>query len=315
MSQAARASADTNGATADPVAGVPVSIPATDGIPLTGSLFAPARPIATDSPIVIIAGGAAIPRRFYRHLAAYVAERGHVAVTFDVRDVGDSRSGPIARSKTLMRDWCLNDVAGVIAWAQAQHPQRPVHWLGHSMGGFATGLAHNGGTIARQLCVGTLSGYWGGMASPEKWRVVTMMGGFAPFVVATLGYMPGALLGGEDMPGPAFLEWRGWCMHPDFLFGDPDLPELARFAQFKAPIRFLQIADDPWGTPTNVASIAARFTGSVDKTIATVTAAVAGVGKIGHFGFFRPEMRRTWDEELGWLLGAPAQRQMSSVGA
>jgi predicted alpha/beta hydrolase len=104
-------------------------------------------------------------------------------------------------------------------------------------------------------------------------------------------------------------------MHPDFLFGDADLPELARFAEFKAPIRFLQIADDPWGTPTNVASIAARFTGSVDKTIARITPAAAGVSKIGHFGFFRPDMQRAWDEALGWLLGAPAQRQVSSVGA
>lgn len=318
MSQAARdiaAIADT-ATTATPAAGASLTIPATDGVPLAASLFAPARPIPVDSPLVVIGPGAAIPQRFYRHFAAYIAERGHLAVTFDVRDVGDSRSGPIADSKTLMRDWCLKDVAGVIAWARAQHGGRPLHWLGHSMGGFATGLAHNGQTIARQLCVGTLSGYWGGMASPEKWRVLSMMGGFAPFVVATRGYMPGRLLGGEDMPGAAFMEWRGWCMHPDFLFGDPDLPELTRFTEFNAPIRFLQIADDPWGTRTNVASIAARFTGSIDKTIATITPAMAGVHKIGHFGFFRPEMKGpAWDDALGWLLGAQAQRQTSNVGA
>jgi predicted alpha/beta hydrolase len=40
-----------------------------------------------------------------------------------------------------MRDWCILDVPGVLAWAAREHPGRPIHWVGHSMGGFATGLA------------------------------------------------------------------------------------------------------------------------------------------------------------------------------
>lgn len=291
------------GAAAEPGGGAAIRIPATDGVPLAASLFAPARPLAGDSPLVVIAGGAAVPRRFYRHIAAHVAARGHMALTFDVRDIGDSRTGPIAASPTRMRDWCLKDVAGVIEWAGAQHPERPIHWLGHSMGGFATGLAHNGGRIARQLCVATLTAYWGRMASPEKWRVLTLMGGFAPLVLATRGYMPGALLGGEDMPGPAFREWRAWCMQPDFLFADASLPERSRFAHFTAPIRFLQIGDDPWGTPGNVADMAARFSGSRDSSLVRITPAQAGVRRIGHFGFFRPELQGVlWDEALDWLL-------------
>ena len=75
-----------------------------------------------------------------------------------------------------MRDWCILDVPGVLAWAARTYPERPIHWVGHSMGGFATGLAHNNRLIARQLNVATLSGYWGRMAAPERYRVRLLMG-------------------------------------------------------------------------------------------------------------------------------------------
>ena len=72
-----------------------------------------------------------------------------------------------------MRDWCLLDVPGVLDWAARTYPDRPIHWVGHSMGGFATGLAHNNHLIARQLNVATLNGYWGRMAVPERYRVLS----------------------------------------------------------------------------------------------------------------------------------------------
>ncbi len=108
------------------------------------------------------------------------------------------------------------------------HLSRPaLHWIGHSLGGFATGLAHNNTRIARQLSVATLSGYWGRMSSPERYRVRFLMGSVAPIVVRLAGYFPGWLMGGEDMPGPAFLEWTRWCMEPEFIFGDPTLTEVS----------------------------------------------------------------------------------------
>jgi predicted alpha/beta hydrolase len=298
MAEAAR----SNGHAAVGEAAV-VSIPATDGVQLAAQVFSPGRDAGANEPLVVIAAGAAIPGRFYRHFAAYVAERGVPAVTFDVRDIGASKAGPVSSSRTRMRDWALKDIAGVIEWARATFPQRPLHWVGHSMGGFATGLAHNGHHVARQLSVATLNGYWGRMAGFERYRVLGMMGGFAPLVIATRGYMPGLLMGGEDMPGPAFLEWRGWCLDPDFLFGDASLPEKSNFHRFTAPNRFVQISDDVWGTPENVGGMAKRFTASADCHVVQVTPQIAGTSKIGHFGFFRPEMREAlWRPAVDWLL-------------
>jgi predicted alpha/beta hydrolase len=251
----------------------------------------------------VVAGGAGIPSRFYARFAAYLASRGRPALTFDYRDMGRSRTGTLAGSTTRMRDWCTLDVPGVLAWA-GEHAGQQVHWVGHSMGGFAPGLSSNNHLVARQLNIGTLSGYWRHMAAPERYRVRVLMGAVSPLIVRTFGYLPGVLMGGEDMPGPAFLEWRGWCMTPQFFFGDPSLAEVEHFAHFRAPVRFGQIEDDVWGTPAAVDAIAGRFTANTEKSIWRIRLADAGAAGIGHHGFFRGEFRDTlWCSAADWLDG------------
>lgn len=279
-----------------------ITVSAEDGRALAATVFEPAAGAAAVSPLIVIAPAAAVLRRYYGRFAGYLAERGHTVVTFDYRDIGGSRHGPLKGSTVRMRDWCLLDVPGVLAWAAEAYPGRPIHWVGHSMGGFATGLAHNNHLVARQLSVATLSGYWARLASPEKYRVRVMMGWVAPLALRVFGYMPGRWLGGEDMPAPAFLEWRRWCMTPGFLFDDATLPERGNFLLLRAPLRVAQIADDPWGTPAAVQHMTEHFAASTNRSIWRVTPEEAGVQKIGHFGFFRPDLRTTlWREAADWL--------------
>jgi predicted alpha/beta hydrolase len=285
-------------------AGEDIRIAAVDGRPLAATLFAPAAGAAAGAPITVIAGGTGIGRRYYARFAGWLAERGRLALTFDYRDTGGSRSGSLKGSQVRMRDWCVLDTPGIIAWAAREHSGRPLHWVGHSLGGFAVGLAHNNRLIARQLNIGTLSGYWRHMAVPERYRVRVLMGVVAPLVIRARGYFPGVLIGGEDMPGPAFLEWRRWCLSPGFLFDDPALPEAANFGHLRAPVRFGQVEDDPWGTPAAVEAIAARFAGSADRSFWRIRLADAGARRIGHHGFFRSELRETlWPAAAAWLDG------------
>ena len=282
--------------------GEDLSIPTEDGRLLAATLFAPPAGASPAAPLTVIAGGTGIARRYYARFAAWLAERGRPTLTFDYRDTGSSRFGPLKGSQVRMRDWGILDVPGVLAWGAREHAGRPLHWLGHSLGGFAVGLAHNNHLIARQLSIAALSGYWRNMAFPERYRVLLAMGGLGPLVVRVRGYFPGALLGGEDLPGPAFLEWRRWCMSPRFLFDDPALPEAANFASLRAPIRFAQVEDDTWATPAAVDAIAARFTGSADRSIWPIRLADSGARRIGHHGFFRSEHRDTlWPAALEWL--------------
>ena len=280
-----------------------LTIIASDGAELEATLFEPSRPAPADAPLIVIGGATGVPSRYYARFAAYLADLGHPVLTFDYRDIGLSRRGSLQGSPTRMRDWCATDTPAVIDWAIRSYPGRPLHWIGHSLGGFATGLAHNNTAIARQLSVATLSGYWRLMSSPERYRVRVLMGSVAPSVVRLAGYFPGWLMGGEDMPGPAFLEWTRWCMHPEFIFGDATLTETKYLAQFRAPIRFAQIEDDVWGTPAAVEHIASHFTANAERSIWSIRLADTGAKRIGHHGFFREQFRATlWPAAYAWLM-------------
>ena len=43
-----------------------------------------------------------------------------------------------------------------------------------------------------------------------------------------------------------------WCRRRDFFFGDPAVPEAARFADVRLPLLSVGIEDDQWGTPAAV---------------------------------------------------------------
>ena len=283
----------------------PFTLVADDGYGLAATEFCGPTP-AAGTPLTVIAPAAAVPARYYARFASYLAWRGGgPVVTFDYRGIGASAPKTLRGFPARMRDWCCLDAAGAIGWARQTHPERPLHWLGHSLGGFAPGLAHNNGAIARQLNIATLSGYWGRMRSPERYRVRFLMGSAAPPVVRLLGFFPGVLMGGENMPAPAFLEWTRWCMMPDFIFGDPTLSEVRHFATLKAPVRFAQIADDVWGTPAAVGHMASHFSANSERSIWRVSLAEAKAKRIGHLGFFRSAFRATlWPAAAAWLEGS-----------
>lgn len=282
-----------------------LAVAAEDGFQLGATLFESSATADVGEPLVIIGPAAAVPSRYYASFAGYLAERGRTVLTFDYRGIGKSRPPSLAGFDVRMRDWCILDVPGVLNWVSQRYPDRTIHWVGHSLGGFATGLAHNNQRIARQLNIATLSGYWRGMAAPERYRVLILMGFVAPLLVRALGYFPGRLMGGEDMPASAFLEWARWCRTPDFIFGDPTLTETRHFNHFTAPVRFAQIADDPWGTPTAVANMARHFTASAERSFWTIVPSDVAARKIGHLGFFRPEFRdKLWPAAEAWLTSA-----------
>src|SRR2546423_2934320 len=90
---------------------------ASDGYPLAATCF---EPVGGDArgrrTVVVVMAAAGVRRRHYRRFAAFLAERGIIAVTFDYRGIGDSTSGPAATKQMTMIDWGTRDAAGVIAW-------------------------------------------------------------------------------------------------------------------------------------------------------------------------------------------------------
>ncbi len=187
-------------------------------------------------------------------------------------------------------------------------PALPLAVVGHSFGGHGVGRAPNNGEIVRALLVASHAGYWRLFDMPESYRVYLLMRFVGVPTAKILGYMPGKLGIGEDVPRDVFLEWASWLMKPRYFFDDATLDALRNFAKYRGALRSIHITDDPWATAPAVDLLCSGFTGTAPERI-DIRPADIDATKIGHFGFFRPEHRdRLWRDAAEFLAASPPAR-------
>jgi predicted alpha/beta hydrolase len=257
-----------------------ISIPATDGYPLAATVY------PGGSSTVVIGSAAAVPRRFYRHLASFFQEWGATVISFDYRGIGESRPKSLRGFEAKFSDWGLLDLAGVLSWAKERNPAK-LFLMGHSAGGQVAALADY--PVDAMATVSSQSGYWRLQGGWQKLWVCLHMHFSFPLLSHLFGYMPWSRFGGaEDMPKGAALEWARWCRDPNYLHGDTHLP-LHLYQEFEAPILACSIADDDWGTAESVDAMMSHYP-NVQRWH------IQEERKIGHFGFFRPACRDLWPQ-------------------
>jgi predicted alpha/beta hydrolase len=285
-----------------------ITIPATDGYPLAATLFLPR---GAKRHAVLISSATATPRNIYRGFASYLAHRGCAVLTYDYRGVGGSRQRAVEgynRPKSLagfkadMADWAMLDVSATVSWMRDRYHTMPFGYVGHSFGGQVLGLLPNNTEVSRALLVTAQAGYWKLMTSPERYRVFGMLNLIGTPLTNVLGYAPAWAGIGEDLPKGVFLQWAKWVNSPRYLFDDKSLVALLHnFERYEGEMRALHFSDDPWATRPAVELLCKGYS-SAKSEILTVTPGDVGVGKIGHFGFFRPEHRDTlWRGAAEWL--------------
>ncbi|MEV0894589.1 alpha/beta fold hydrolase [Promicromonospora sp. MEB111] len=257
--------------------------------------------------VVAIAPAMAMPMRFYRHTAVWLAERGFAVLTFSYRGSEPELYGPLRDSTVTALDWYHDaEAAAAHARARADADGVPLTWVGHSFGGQSLGFLADVGV---DRCVMVTSGTgWRGKAaptirtwSPLLWRVI------APTATALVGYYPGRRLRIlDDLPGGVMRQWGRWCLHPDYLFSE--LPELRdRFAKVETPVAALWTADDELISPESIRYWSREFPGT-EVELVEMRAADHGLTRIGHSGFFRPKRAVLWEKVLlpRLALRAPA---------
>jgi len=287
-----------------------ITVPCADGYPLAATLFLP-RGIKRHA--VLINSATAVPRKIYRGFAGYLAHRGCAVLTYDYRGIGDSRQKAmegynqpksLVGFKASMSDWAALDITAAVTWMRERYLTLPLNYVGHSFGGQVLGLLSNNREVSRALLIAAQAGYWKLMASPERYRVYTMLNFVGIPLTRLLGYAPGWSGIGEDLPKEAFLQWARWVMSPHYLFDERDLAGLPNFSKYQGALRALCLSDDPWATRPAVEMLCSGFT-SIKPDILTVTPNDVGAATIGHFGFFRPEHRDTlWRGAAEWIQAA-----------
>jgi predicted alpha/beta hydrolase len=245
---------------------------------------------------VLVMPATGVPQSYYGKFAAYLAERGFMALTFDYRGIGRSLEGEVRRVKARMQDWALLDARAAFAFLGA----RKIHVVGHSFGGQALGLLPEPERIASALLVGSQSGYWknwplGGRA--WMWPAAHIA---LPGVARLHGYFPASRLGfGEDLPAGVALQWASWCRHPRYLVGALGVEDV--YSKVTLPIRAYAIADDPFAPLPAVEALRALYPNARWET-RRLAAREVGARRLGHFGFFRERFRDSlWREAADWL--------------
>jgi predicted alpha/beta hydrolase len=290
-----------------------IVLEATDGRRLGARLFSPiGEPRAT----VLIHGATATPQRYYASFASALADNGVRVITYDYRGIGESRDGSLASFEATMTDWAQKDAAA--ATEAALGFAEPLLIVGHSFGGQLLGLVDLPARVRGIVLVGAQLGYFGHWPRPRSlvygatWRAIV------PAAVATLGYVPGALGLGVDLPGGVALEWAKWCSSPRY-FLDHHEDASARLDAVDRPTLAYSFTDDEYAPRPAVDAFLATLPGRrvIHRRFAPRDVGARG---IGHFGFFRRGVApKLWEEtfdfldEVAWG-DAPSLRPRSECG-
>jgi len=285
-------------------------VPATDGYPLAATLWLPDSG-APPSRYVVVNAGAGIPARYYDRFAAWLADRGLPTLTYDYRGIAASAPASLKGFKVRVEEWGSKDCAAVLDSLSRRFPGAGAAVVGHSIGGFVTGLMPGGERIERLVLVGTHTGYWRDYARRVRLPMFLTWHLAMPVVVRALGYVPARRFGlPEDLPAGVARDWSArrkpdpwWNLRrPD---GTPDRARIdgviARFDAFRADTLVVSLADDPFATREATQRIAGLFRHCRIRE-RRIDPRAEGLPPVGHFGFFRVRMRDTLWPVVGDFL-------------
>lgn len=283
---------------------IEASIRTDDGFAVAARIYEPAgAPRAS----VVIHGATAVPQRYYRRFAAFLASRGARVSTYDYRGVGESRPMSLVDFPASMRDWAELDARAVIRFADQSSPGLPRLSVGHSFGGQLVGLIDEARAVDSALMVGAQLGYVAHWPVLERARLHAVWNLAIPTLSALYGYVPGRFGLSQDLPSGVAREWSRWCRSPNYLMDHVEGAR-ERFARFDRPVLFYSFTDDSFAPEAAVdALLGALDTARVSHR--RYAPSELGRKEVGHFGFFRAQAQsRLWNEAGEWLDAAVERR-------
>jgi predicted alpha/beta hydrolase len=281
-----------------------VRFPASDGFELSGTLHGDP---ATARGAVLIAPAMGVAQGYYAEFAQWFAAQGQLVLCFDYRGMGASRPPEHAQSlrgfEADIHTWARHDAAAALDWLRAQAPaERPLRWIGHSLGGQILGLLPNRGLVDRAVTVASGSGYWRENSPQLKRMVWWLWYVLVPVTLPLAGYFPGKRLKKVgDLPRGVMQQWRRWCLSPHYMMSEGGEALRRQYGELRAPILSLSFTDDEFMSGRNIESLHSFYSGA-PRTMHRFAPADIGVRRIGHFGFFRPQFQGTlWTRLTAWL--------------
>lgn len=272
------------------------------GVHIALRVFAPTGPGHGN---VVVASAMGVRQDFYTPFAQWLASQGWRVTTFDYRGMGDSKPntshGGLEGFVADLNDWA-NDYACVVDHAHAAMPTAPLYLLGHSLGAQLPGLLPNAHKVSGLINIAAGSGYWRDNAPQLKRGVLPFWYLIVPLATRLCGYFPGKRLGIiGNVPAGVMLQWRKWCLNPEYSVGAEGEAVRRSYAQVRFPMVALAMADDEMLTLRSVQSLLALYT-NAPHVLRSVEPAEVNLRRIGHFGMFKEEqLGRMWPQLQQYL--------------
>lgn len=260
------------------------------------------------SQMVIIASATGVVKEFYKHFAAYLYDNGLSVVTFDYGGIGRSKPISLRSFSTTAQRWATNDLETVITHIREEFPDIPLTLLGHSIGGQLIGLTPSSLLASGVILVGAQSGYYKFWPVPERWKMLLAWKVLFPVFHSALGYIPTHhFTPMEDLPGGMAMEWRKWCLSPQYLFDHVEESGLY-FDKIKVPLYSYSTDRDKFATAASTDWLTAKYSNARTERI-HLKPEDYGVKSIGHFGYFQKRCSHSvWPELLSRIVGMDSVR-------
>ncbi|TDP63511.1 alpha/beta fold hydrolase [Roseateles toxinivorans] len=282
-----------------------LSFKASDGFELHGHCYGEA---ATARAGLLIAPAMGVEQRYYGEFAHWMAAQGYLVLSFDYRGMGASRPPALKHSlrglEADIHTWAELDAAAALDELSRRlgNDAKPIHWLGHSLGGQILGMLPNRGRVSRAITVGCGSGYWRENAVSLRRYVWWLWYVIVPLALPLCGYFPGRKLRKVgDLPRGVMAQWRRWCLDRDYMMGEGGAGLRAQYAAMKLPMLSLSFTDDEFMSRRNTESLHSFYAGAQPE-IRRIAPKDIGERRIGHFGFFRKHFQATlWPQVARFL--------------
>jgi predicted alpha/beta hydrolase len=275
-----------------------LTLQANDGHALTAYCHTPPQPARAD---VVIAPAMAVPQSFYADFSAFLARLGYRVWTFDYRGTGESRYDTMRGCKADISDWVAQDFDAVVQHASQASDGLPIFVLGHSLGGQTAPLLPSVARLAGLINIAVGSGARRHNQPRVRRHTALLWYVLTPLLCSLFGYFPGKRIGiMGDIPSRAMLQWRRWCLTPDYLLtGEPGARDAYARAQY--PVLGLTFSDDELLLESGSRMLHDAYTDAeVDYRV--ISPQQYQLRRIGHFGFFKPNQETVlWPLVSEWL--------------
>ena len=245
--------------------------------------------------VIVINSALGVKQAFYQPFAEFLSQHGYEVITWDPRGIGASRIKHAKFDDAAMHKWGEMDLETVIEYVLQTKlvDLGPLTVIGHSSGGHLVGLAPSLKQVQRLILIASGTGTWRRYPLLQWPRLIAAWYVLFPFFTQTLGYVPGKLGIGHDLPKGVAEEWCRWCRSPDYLFSDPNL-DTKNYREYAGPISALAFSDDRGYAPRVMVEDLLSHFPNANIQLELINPRDKGLAKIGHFGFFNQKNASIW---------------------